>query len=387
MEQKRFIKNVLSTKINTDRKISNFKRYVGLGIYKKYLNFSESYNDKIGKVPFNDNFFSYSYQRHDLKIDCNHWLKFLYNIDIDRQSAGLFFTSCMASISVLFMILKKYNYNRIVFSNLPYFESYDFAEKLFSQENIKEFKNLTEKSIDVLYICSASPTFLSIDYTKINTKCIVFDSSCVDCSSDYIKQLVNYCCKNNIKLFLVRSHMKLDCFGLEINRLGSLVFLNCDKNFIDGCNELSIYFGNKAPLKDIYLWFGEQKFFEITTKNINKVLKLTQYSSNLLTKLLDSNKFEVINFDNGIYFVIKLKKRVDNLDKLNRDTTTYCKKFDLPIITTASFYLEQVGFDNFSRRLDNNNQFLRISLSTYISKKDTTEIIKKIAEYLNNVDL
>ena len=66
MEQKRFIKNILSKKINTDRRVSNLKKYVSLNSFKQYLNFSESYNDKANEITFGKNCFFYSYQRHDL---------------------------------------------------------------------------------------------------------------------------------------------------------------------------------------------------------------------------------------------------------------------------------------------------------------------------------
>ena len=72
-------------------------------------------------------------------------------------------------------------------------------------------------------------------------------------------------------------------------------------------------------------------------------------------------------------------------DELNKNVSNYCQKYKLPVVTASSFYLENIGIDNFVRRLDNNSQFLRISLSAWISKKSTMESIKKIVEYLNSI--
>ena len=69
---------------------------------------------------------------------------------------------------------------------------------------------------------------------------------------------------------------------------------------------------------------------------------------------------------------------------LNLSVSDYCKKFDLPVNTCSSFYLEKIGIDNFIRRLDNNSKFLRIS-STKIKKKDAINIAKRVGEYLNNI--
>ena len=383
--EKEFIYKVLNNKIDSKREISMLKKQVSIDVFTRYVNFSESYNDKVGEVPFNDKSIYYSYQRHDLRLICNNWLKFLYNVDNVNTSYGTFFANGMGAISTLLMSLMKNNCNTILFSNLPYFESYDFAEEIFGVNSVKEYKNYNGENVDILWICTASPRFLSVDYKNIKTKNIVVDTSCIDSSSLYIRELVEFCEKNNISLFLVRSHMKLDCFGLEINRLGSLVCFNDRNNILDSCKKLEIYFGNNTSIKNIYPWLGEEEFFKLTTKNILKVQNISEVLSTMLSKLLDKNKYEINTFDSNIYFAIKLKKQVNNLDALNRSVSSYCQSFGLPIVTAASFYLEKVGLDNFARRLDNNNQFLRISPSFYISKKKSVEIAKKIAEYLNNL--
>ncbi|MBR2140950.1 MAG: hypothetical protein IJ853_01170 [Rickettsiales bacterium] len=383
--EKKFIKNILNKKIAIDRGLTKIKKGATLKICKKYIDFSESYNDKVCQIPFNDKTITYSYQRHDLFINCNNWLKFLYNIHNKKNNLGLFFNSCMAAISTLQLTLQKIGYKKFLFSNLPYFESYDFAESIFGTENVVEYKNYNGKDVDVLWICSASPNFMSVNYKKVKAKAMVMDTSCIDCSSQYIVDIVNYCNEKNMPLFLVRSHMKLDCFGLEINRLGSLVCANDNDNVYEKCKLMEIYLGNNTTIKNIYPWLGEEEFFKLTTKDIDKTKKIVDSASSMCNKLLDKNRYQVNKFDNNIYFVIKLKHNVPNLDKLNRDITIHCQKLGLPILTVASFYLEKVGLDNFARRLDDNSQFLRISPSFHISKKTTTEIVRTIAEYLNNM--
>lgn len=381
--EENFIKKFLSKKIDITREISALKKDVSLEIFKRYADFSESYNDKLGVIPFNDKFISYSYQRHDLKLFCDDWLNFLYNTKNKNDSSGIFFANCMAAISTLIISLKDNGCKNAVFSNLPYFESYDFAERIFGKENVKEYKNYNNEDVDILWLCTASPRFLSVDYKNIKTKNIIIDTSCIDCSHAFIKEILKHCDENNISLFLVRSHMKLDCFGLEINRLGSLVCFNDKDNILDACKNLEAYFGNNATIKNIYPWLGESDFFELTSSNILYVNSIVKKMSKLLADLLDKEKYEVCTFDNNIYFTIKLKNKVEDLDGLNRSVSFYCQSFNLPIVTAASFYLEKVGLDNFERRLDGGSQFLRISPSLYVSEKDMVDVIGRVAEYLN----
>ena len=378
-----FIKNILKENIKSQSNISNLKKHTTLAIVKKYINFSESFNGKICEIKLsNKNTITYSYQRHDLQVNCDSWLKYLYNIN-ENNSCGTFFSCCMASISTLIIVLKNFCKNA-VFSNLPYFEAFDFCEKYGI--NCIEYKNFNNKEkVDFLWLCSASPNFLSINYKLIKTNIIVFDTSCLSPTDKYIVELYNYCKNTDKTLILVRSHMKIDCFGLEINRLGSIVIFNDKNNILNECKELRIALGNNTTLNNIYPWLGNNDFFELINENVLKVQAIMRDVKKYLQKNLDANKYEVCPFDHNLYCTIKIKNKVNNLDELNKNTSLYAQKFDLPVVTASSFFIEKIGIDNFVRRLDNNSQFLRISLSMWVNKTKTMKSIKRIVEYLNNL--
>ena len=384
MKEIKFLNDILNKKTNSNGSISKIKKNTTLNVINRYIDFSESYNGKVCEINFDNNkTITYSYQRHDLQVNCDNWLKFLYDID-DTNSNGMFFSCCMASISTLLMILNKEGYKKAIFSNLPYFESFDFCEELF--KTVKEYKYIKKnEKADFLWLCSASPKLFSIDYTIVNTSCIILDTSCLAPTDEYIINLYDYCKKNNKTLILVRSHMKLDCFGLEINRLGSLLIFNDKNDIINKAKKLQIALGNNTTLNNIYPWLGVENFFNITKNNVLKVQRMMADVKKYLVKELDINKYEVCSFDHNLYLTIKIKNKVDNLDELNKNVSSYCQKYKLPVLTASSFYLENIGIDNFVRRLDNNSQFLRISLSAWISKKSTMESIKKIVEYLNSI--
>ena len=131
MKEIKFLNDILNKKTNSNGSISKIKKNTTLNVINRYIDFSESYNGKVCEINFDNNkTITYSYQRHDLQVNCDNWLKFLYDID-DTNSNGMFFSCCMASISTLLMILNKEGYKKAIFSNLPYFESFDFCEELF----------------------------------------------------------------------------------------------------------------------------------------------------------------------------------------------------------------------------------------------------------------
>lgn len=377
--------NTIFQSQNTDDVLECRKNIIK-NINDAYLRYSESSIGKQCVITDQLKTISYSYQRHDLDITSPNPLSFLYNYKstVDNQnlldSHMLFFSSGMASISTVLMTFKQ-NYNSILFSDIPYFESYDYAQYL--KFNCYEHKNYDHSSTDILWICSSSYNFKSINYKDIQCKVIVFDTSCLDCSHKYIHELIDYCLNKNICLILVRSHIKIDCFGLEINRLGSALFINDTKNHSSHCKEIRKYLGNNIEIKAIYPWLGHDDFFYITTFGYTQVVKVYHQVIELLNDKLDKEKYEVIHFDHEVYVNIKVKDKSKDLDIINQDIIKYCH--DSQINTLSSFYMYSIGLDNFVRVLDNNNQFLRISLSIYVDENKTLYLINKIIDYLNNL--
>ena len=363
-----------------------YRKNIIKNINDLYLQYSESSRGKKCIITDNLKTISYSYQRHDLNVTSHNPLLFLYNYKsiVSNQallnSHMLFFSSGMASISTILMTLKQ-NYNSILFSDIPYFESYDYAQ--YIKFNCSEYKNNNDYLTDILWICSASYNFKSIDYKNIQCKIIVFDTSCLDCSHKYIHELITYCLNRNICLILVRSHIKIDCFGLEINRLGSALIINDDNDYSSRCREVRKYLGNNVEIRAIYPWLGYNKFFDITTFGYNQVVNIYHKVVNCLNDNLNNEKYEVIYFDHEVYVNIKVKDKSINLDIINQNIIKHCN--DPKINTLSSFYMYSIGLDNFVRVLDNNNQFLRISLSIYVDENKTLYLINKIIDYLNNL--
>lgn len=389
VEEKNLIRNILD-KCNTDdgleKSISNLKKNTAVNLFKKYVCFSESYNGKAMVIDNPNGKISYSYQRHNLELVSSDWIKLLYNYGdrLGGQNFGTFFSCGMGSMSTFIMVMAKKGFRDFVFTDLPYFESYDFATKCMDDLNCIEHKNYNGSNIDVLYLDSGSPKFMSLDYKKVNPKIIACDTSCLDCSDKYIADLISYCDGKGIPLFLLRSHIKLDCFGLEVGRLGSMVYIADTDEYIRETLKFKVPLGNNATLHNIFPWLGDRKFFELSTRRIQKTREVNNIIKRELDKKIDHNKYDVVDFDHELFFTIRFKNRyAGSMDQLNMRLSKYCRDVGLPVNTTSSFYLERVGIDNFERALDNNRQFIRIA-SCAIPKTTAKRIADRVNEFLVN---
>lgn len=365
----------------SEQSITDLRSELLYKIFRYYLKNSESSRTKATKIKHGNNYIKYSYQRHDLELITKNWLKFIYNIDNleDYESLGSFFSCGIASIYDLIISLYSKDFKNYIFSDIPYFESYGILENNFSDIKLFQLSQTSNYITDVLWLDSCSPKFLSLDYKLFDTKIIVFDTSCLDCSSDYIEKLVYYCKEKQITLALVRSHMKLDCFGLEISRLGSLVIINDNYSLMNKIKEIRTCCGNNAILQNIYPWLGYDEFFDYTTKLIDKVKEINRIIKTNIK--VNEDTYEVMNFDHELYFTIKFKnKKKLDLDNINVKLSTFCQSFNLPVVSASSFFLDKIGIDNFVRKLDNNSQQIRISASL-ISKKYAKIIGNKISEF------
>lgn len=349
--------------------------------FKYYLKNSESSRTKTTKIKHGNNYIRYSYQRHDLELVTKNWLKFIYNIDDieDHESFGSFFSCGIASIYDLIVSLCDKGFKNYIFSDIPYFESYGILEKNFSDAKLFQYSEINSYNTDVLWLDSCSPKFLSLDYRLFDTKIIVLDTSCLNCSSCYIKKLFCHCKEKKITLALARSHMKLDCFGLEISRLGSLVIVNDSYSLMNKIKEIRTCCGNNTILQNIYPWLGYDEFFKYTTQLIDKVKEINEIIKTNIE--VNEDIYEVVSFDHGLYFTIKFKdKKKLDLDNINVKLSTFCQSFNLPVVSASSFFLDKIGVDNFVRKLDNNSQQIRISASL-VSKKNAKIIGNKISEF------
>ena len=291
----------------------------------------------------------------------------------------------MASIFDVLSILNNLLYKKILCTFRPYFETIDIFNNFnYIVEYLETInKNIEQNIYDILYIDSSSPDFDCIDYKKVSVKTIVCDTSCLSPLDPYIKNLVFYANENNIPLFLVRSNLKIDCFGLEINRLGSVVII-CDNNdkFIQNIKNIARINGNKSELNHIYPWLGNNIFFELIDKKVKRVQNITNIIKNYCKLNLSRDKYNILEFKHNLYFTI-IAKNYDNSFNfdLMEKTILYCNEF-VNFFKLQNFFLEYPGISNYNDFLDKKWHY-RIT-SADIDEKDAKIIAKMICKVFNS---
>ena len=355
---KKNIKNKIFNKyLKIEHKLKKEQDDIKYKIFQQHSGYSESFLGLMERYENlqNDLNFYFLYQKDDIDFTTKCFAKLIYNIDLQNLADGLFVTSGMASISNVLNLLKIDNYSDILCTFRPYFETVEVFNYLnFNYQYINN--NITKNNFDILYIDSSSPNFN--EYKNLNDnvvfKCIVFDTSTLSPISSYIKEVICYANSKNIPIFLVRSNLKIDCFGFEINRLGSIVYIGNDKTIIKNLKLQTRINGTKAELNHIYPWIGNKEFYELIDKKVKRV----QYINNIIKHIcklgLNKDFYSIIEFEHDIYFTITLK------DKTNADTFNFSLMKELVMhvnefvnfFKLQNFFLQYPGLSNYFDQVD-----------------------------------
>lgn len=333
---------------------------------------------------------SYSYQRFDLSLKIDNWLNFIYGFSkIKNASTGFLLSSGMSAIHAIITTLAKLKIeNKIIFTNLPYFETYNLMTRYYDFFNVIQIEKYDTHSDGILWIDSSSPIITNINFNK-NHNIVIVDTSCFEPKSEKLEKIISKF-KSNSLIILNRSHIKLDCFGLEISRLGSLVFIFPDKNqknyemgnlIYEQCKDLISFNGSNVEMKNIYSWLGNEEFFKLTKLRTKRI----RYFCNALRKTLDGklnkNLFQILYHEHELYFTIRFLDGsiIENPNDFAMSMAKKAIDKGLPIRGSGSFGLNKVCLDGFEWNLDNKFKHIRIS-SSDLAKK----YINIIADFLNN---
>ncbi len=376
---------------NKEKSYLNIRENILDTTFKKAKTLTETSLSCYTKVnsPFD---MSYSYQRYDLSVNEAKWLSFLYNYEkINNKTEGLFLTSGMASINLIITVLNKLKIDsNIITTKGLYFETKILINRFFEYFKIEEIEGKKYANDGILLLDSSSENFIDVDYKK-NHKIVMIDTSCFDPSSEVLKNFILKFCENSF-VILLRSHIKLDCFGLEISRLGSVVFVypkNNEENFkigesiVNEAKELIKINGGNFEVKNIYSWLGNKEFFKLTKIRTNKIMNFCIKAENYLKDRVDSARYKILTADHKMYFYIKFLFKSDGKYEKFYDYGDYlsikAQKLGLPVRNSCSFGLNLITFDKFDDDFDFGNQYLRIS-SADLSEK----YVKPLCDFLLN---
>lgn len=303
--------------------------------------------------------------------------------DIDIKARGFFSTNCqIANFSLLNALSRIYPNAELTYpTSKIYFESEYILRrfgKIFdgngSGGKICFIDSAQIREEEELYsFGEMSDCFL-----------VVFDTTCFDRNSPYIKNCVSKAQNLGIPIVLTRSHLKLDTFGTEYFSLGSCLFVGLDDEriFKETYDFLS-HVGGFALFEQICPFMFDQKLKAINSLRVEKIRENTQ----AIYKLIEKNPSGIGQLQSEYLHALSF------VYVYNRDKVDFVKtglKFNAlcELHGIAGKFCDSFGFDFFSLTNvdsfdENNNGFLRFcSPVNHAEVEKTVKIVNQLLHSL-----
>ena len=311
---------------------------------------------------------TYDYQRYNLRRVDVQWLQELYFTDTEgRFSDGLLFACGMSAIAALYSVFSRRAWKQVQFSPIPYFESNLLAKRFFENITFDQANDQFTSDRDVLWLDTSSLIWPKFPEQAGSIRLIVVDTTLVEPDSVHTTQWIHESAHLKCPLVLVRSHMKLDSFGLEVGRLGSIVVIAPDNNsdeteeLIKELLQARSGFGTGFNLINLYPWLGNQEFADLTRLRTIAIRRVTQLLYSALIDIRRSgDRYEVLpSKSHSIFLVIQTNidvgsggNRQDGLNPfqgfaLSLSIAEYCSRTHLPMIAAGSLGLDRITVNDF----------------------------------------
>jgi hypothetical protein len=319
---------------------------------------ADTYDGQFGSV-------SYTYQRYDLETIGFDWLSRIYARRADQRAVrGMFLSSGMSTIAAAFLHIARRGYRRISISPRAYFETRDLCSRFFAQLELEPATDALGSDADVIWLDTSSTAWPPLSTSDERTKLMVVDTTCVEGSGDVVAAWMQHSQIIGCPLLFLRSHLKLDTFGLELGRLGSIVAIAPDANQ-DDVEEMSwniqharAGFGFGFELPNVYPWLGLPEFFELSRDRADGIRAVTDRLATAVDAARrHSDAFEIVRTDHRLFFLVRTgitfpSDEVAKGSRLARAVAARCEDDGSPVIPAGSFGLDLIALMDFVDRED-----------------------------------
>lgn len=377
--------------------LSKIRKELRFYSIEKFSGRSESEYFGVAEVNAHSNSFKYTYQRYDLESSAENWLNKTYHIcDDNFLSYGLFTMSGMSALLVsLLSIRHLYPKNaQIRMSRHGYFEINDMLSRSLNFFDKTYFDDQNVSDPDIVVLDSSAPALPHPDEWT-GAHIIIIDTTCWELGSPILENLLVTLREHQGIVILVRSHIKLDCFGLEVNRLGSVIVLSSTNTPTKGhiepeifhktCKEINGNIGCNFHLHDYYPWLLEKKFQVLAHRRTARI----RHYTNLIGDVIAASQVtdcEIINkTQHGLFILVKLlrHKIKDPIVDYTKEICSLANRMGVALLPAPSFALCCTAFDGFRSKIDN-EVYLRIAPSPNMSLGQAQKIADFFTDLLLN---
>jgi hypothetical protein len=181
---------------------------------------------------------------------------------------------------------------------------------------------------------------------------VIFDTTGFSSGSGRIRRVLGWARRWQIPIVLVRSHTKLDSLGMEYGRLGSAVFVACDKRVAKAKQErledlaremrnAVRLFGGAALPAHFPPFVGTEAYRSLTDRRVAAILRNSRRTARHFASALAGSSAE-LHFAHGLYVTLAPNRTLDEKEtkQVAADLCDDLRKAGLPLRHAGSF-----GFD------------------------------------------
>jgi hypothetical protein len=269
----------------------------------------------------------------------------------------------MGVIAPLLAVLVRAGLTRVAVSPDAYFELAWITERFFPELTLTSCSDAFSSDAEVLWLDTISSAWPSLPAERGSTQLVVVDTTCVEPTSDHVARWLEAGERLDVPLVLVRSHVKLDCFGLELSRLGSAIVVAPGDDdarittLAQHLREAVSLFGTTFTIASLYPWLGDPEFARLTRARTEGIRDST---ARLAAALADSpTGYAVLPRAHGLAVLLRLARHGESVDtplgtsstppsSLARRIADSCVERGLPAVAAGSFGLDQIAVTDFT---------------------------------------
>jgi len=268
--------------------------------------------------------FRYAYQRihlmHPQAHDDQPYLRLKWNQKTTKSFLSYTTTGQSAVSVALFCARDMYGRRPVLMRSDIYYETYDFL-RTYDFAILRSNRRNDQRKATIALIDSSTADHRSPELGEHACAAII-DTTCWSLGSPIVQHHVDFFLDRNIDVFLVRSHIKIDCLGTEWNRLGSLLFLSRNtevdrvRQLRDQYNLHGNFFGVRAEIPAVYPFLKSRRFHRLNEAWIERLQRCNALVFDELSSGPPRADVEVRGFHHRLFTWIILK----NCDaKTNRE--------------------------------------------------------------------
>lgn len=188
---------------------------------------------------------------------------------------------------------------------------------------------------------------------------VFFDTTCYLQNSRYTRDIANRILESRIPLVMLRSHQKLDAFGVEWGRLGSSFYVvpdSIDAQQREWILSLSRYhdwvsarIGSGALARSLIAYPLDDAYMALNDSRVEMARGNNQFVFRRLAETLDPERFRVVSFHHNLFGLLEVRGQTDilALQALSRELVDVASDAGVPTTCAATFGFDMIAVDTF----------------------------------------